>query len=153
VDVDVHRLAVQAAGIERPASGLEAKFSLRHTVAQAVLAYPLVPGLFTDAAATDPVLSSLRERVRVSVDEGFAYDEAMPARVRLTTTAGATHLRYVDVPRGRPGNPMTDGELGAKFRSLAEPVLGAAPASDVLERLWDLRTMPDVGPLARLLGR
>ena len=91
--------------------------------------------------------------MRISVDESFAYDEAMPARVRLTTTGDATYLRYVDVPRGRPGNPMTDAELVAKFQSLAEPVLGAAPAAEVLGRLWDLRTMPDVRPVARLLAR
>lgn len=153
IEVDVHPLAVRAAGIERPTTGLEAKFSLRHVAAQAVTVYPLLPTAFTDEAACDPDLGALRDRVRVSVDESFAYDEAMPARVRLTTADGTTRTRYVDVPRGRPGNPMTDDELGRKFLALASPVLGRTAAARALEALWHVGDAADVHAVATGLAR
>lgn len=153
LEVDVHPLAVRAAGIDHPTTGLEAKFSLRHVAAQAVTVYPLLPTVFTDEAACDPELAALRDRVRITVDESFAYDEAMPARVRLTTTGGTTSTRYVDVPRGRPGNPMTDDELGRKFLGLASPVLGPTAAARALEALWGLGDAADVHAVARELSR
>jgi len=153
IELEVHPLAVQAAGIAQPATGLEGKFSLRHTAAQAVLAYPLLPSCFTDEAVTDPLVGALRDRVRVSVDKSFSYDEAMPARTRVTTTDGRSYERYVDVPRGRPGNPMTDDELSAKFLALAEPVLGAGRARDSLAALWKVGDVRDVAETTRQLAR
>jgi len=77
----------------------------------------------------------------------------MPARTRVTTTDGRSYERYVDVPRGRPGNPMTDDELSAKFLALAEPVLGAGRARDSLAALWKVGDVRDVAETTRQLAR
>ena len=130
IDARVHPLAVRAAGIESPRTGLEAKFSLRHTAAMAAFRYPLLPAAFEDATFTSPAIEKLREAVHIEVDESFPYEQAMPADVTVTTTGGDRFHAFVEAPRGRPANPMTDAELDAKFLGLAEPVLGerARPA-------------------------
>lgn len=152
INARVHRLAIRAAGIPRPSTPLEAKFSLRHTAALAAHTYPLLPSAFTDETFAPPEVVALRERVIVTEDETMRYDQAMPADVTITTNDGRTFRRRVEAPRGRPANPMTDDELAAKFTRLASPVLGAGATASVLETLWSLPVMPDVAHAARMLA-
>jgi 2-methylcitrate dehydratase len=39
-------------------------------------------------------------------------------------------------PKGHRLNPLTDAEVEAKFRGLAEPVLGVARCGEVLKQVW-----------------
>jgi 2-methylcitrate dehydratase PrpD len=149
----VHQLAIRAAGLDAPTTGLEAKFSLRHLAALAAYHYPLLPDVFEGDRFTSERVVALRDRVTLEIDESMAYEEAMPADVTIVTTDSRTFRRRVDVPRGRPGNPMTDEELGRKFSALAAPILGSAGAQRALEILWRLAEAPDVAETARALAR
>ena len=151
IDARVHPLAVRAAGIESPRTGLEAKFSLRHTAAMAAFRYPLLPSAFENAAFTSPAVERLRDAVHIEVDESFPYEQAMPADVTVTTTGGDRFHAFVEAPRGRPANPMTDDELDAKFLGLAEPVLGGR-ASAALAGLHGLATGTAPAAIARSLA-
>ncbi len=148
IDAHVHRLAVQAAAITAPTSGLEAKFSLPHTAAMAVLEHPLLPAAFTDEAVADPAVVALRQRVTVSVDDSFRYDQAMPARVAVHLRSGDVLERTVDTPRGRPANPASNEELELKLVALAAPVLGEDRARRLAARLWRVAELDDVSDLA-----
>lgn len=146
IDAKVHPLALTAAGIETPRTGLEAKFSLKHTAALAAIRYPLGPGAFEDACFEPAAAIALRSRVSIEADDKMRYDEAMPADVVIRTRDGALHRRRVEAPRGRPRNPMSDAELDAKFLELA------GDRGDILTALRSLPTTPDVRPVARRLG-
>jgi 2-methylcitrate dehydratase PrpD len=152
IEATVHPLAVRAAGQRAPVTGLAAKFSLWHVAALAVTTHPLGPGSFTDAATVHPGTVRLRERVRIDVDESFRYAEAMPAAVTLRTTDGRVLRAYVDTPRGRPGNPMSDPELESKALELATPVLGAVRARRAVAAIWSVAGAADVRTLARALA-
>ena len=43
-----------------------------------------------------------------------------------------------DYPKGHPRNPMTDQDVEAKFRTYAEPAIGAQRCGDALAALWGL---------------
>jgi hypothetical protein len=45
---------------------------------------------------------------------------------------------------------MSDAEVEAKFRSLVEGLLSADEADRLLERLWSLEDVQDIGALVRL---
>ena len=49
------------------------------------------------------------------------------------------------------GNPMTDAEVEAKFRSMAEPRLGAAKASEIVDRCMNLENETGITGLMKLL--
>lgn len=148
IEASVHRLAVQAAGDPEPTTGLQAKFSLRHAAALAVFAYPLTQEHFCEEAVADPRVRDMRHRVRIEVNDGLSYDQAMPAAVRIRLTDGRELDRLVTTPRGRPANPMTDAELGRKFLSLSSPVVGSEAAGRALGRLWRVAEEADVSAAA-----
>ena len=53
------------------------------------------------------------------------------ARVRIVLRDGRTFVSDPAIARGNPENPLTEDEIGEKFRALSEPVLGAARSSRI----------------------
>jgi 2-methylcitrate dehydratase PrpD len=49
--------------------------------------------------------------------------------------------------RGGPDEPLTDDEVGRKFRELTEPILGAAGAARVRDLVDTIETLTTVAPL------
>jgi 2-methylcitrate dehydratase len=76
---------------------------------------------------------------------------ANPARVHIRLRSGAELEDTTIHFPGHPRNPVSDADLADKFRSLAEPVLGADRAAAVIEAVAALETVPDVAELVRLV--
>jgi 2-methylcitrate dehydratase PrpD len=154
-DVDRIEVAVppghlNVCGIVEPRTGLEGKFSLRHTAALALLAHAAGPDLFTDERVADPAAVALRARVQVVPDPALA---GPVARVTVWTVGGARLEAARDL-RDRvwtddPGE-QTPALLG-KFHGLADPVLGAERAAAAAAAVLGLATAGSVRPLCDLL--
>jgi 2-methylcitrate dehydratase len=71
--------------------------------------------------------------------------------VTLRLSDGRVLSERVDYPRGHARNPLADAEVEAKFRNLAEPVLGQARAEAALRRLWQLEKDQPVAGLLPLI--
>ena len=85
-------------------------------------------------------------------------DDQLVPQHRLRLQRGVTGLqrehdhREVEFPRGHAGNPMTDAEVEAKFRRVAEPKYGKAKADAILARCWDLEKLTSVTDLIALFS-
>jgi 2-methylcitrate dehydratase PrpD len=148
VTLSVHRGSSRICNIPAPTDGLEAKFSLRQTVAMALSGVDTASlGAYSVATATDPALTALRERVE------FDFRDDLPeagAELAVTLRDGrvvrASHdsgIAMSDI--GRQGE-----RLAAKFDALAETVLGAARARELREVISGLDGLADTGAVARL---
>jgi 2-methylcitrate dehydratase PrpD len=80
------------------------------------------------------------------------YPQLRPARVTVATARG-THTRQVEEARGSRLLPLDDAALKAKFLDLVGPVLGAARARDLAERLWSLDAIDDVALLVESMAK
>jgi 2-methylcitrate dehydratase PrpD len=82
------------------------------------------------------------ERVHVGVDPEIdaAFPGRRAARVRIDWTDGTGDTWLQPTRKGDPDAPLSDAELDAKLRELAEPVIGAARAAALAERLWRLES-------------
>lgn len=70
IAVQTHPSWLSVCNIQDPATGLETKFSYRHTAAMSLMGYDTAAlDAFTDALAHDPALVGLRQKVRVQADE------------------------------------------------------------------------------------
>jgi len=72
--------------------------------------------------------------------------QGIPNRVTVTLNDGTVFSVRVDAPSGHALNPMSDGSVEAKFRSLADPLLGNRGTDLALETLWtldELETLED----------
>jgi len=102
---------------------------------------------------SDPALRALMQKVRVVEQEEFKdwYPQAMPTRLSVRTAAGKEYVKQVDFPLGHPRNPMSDREVEEKFRSLAAGTLDRARAGKVIDLVWKLDRLKDIGSLMPLL--
>jgi 2-methylcitrate dehydratase PrpD len=141
VDVWVNEGHFGVCNIPAPATGLEAKFSLRFTVALALAGEDTASiELFTDGLTRRAELVALRDRITI-----HAHPRPRPeTRVVIRTTDGRECVHEANV-----GIPMRDlgmqwDRLAEKFRSLAIPLIGTHDAASV-ERLCrsfgELRTI------------
>jgi 2-methylcitrate dehydratase len=103
------------------------------------------------AVIADPAIRDLIGRVEVFEDAAMtaAYPGALRARIEATMADGTAHLVDVQNVRGHYKNPLTDAEIEAKFRSLAEGVLSVGAADALLGRLWAMEDETSVDGLMR----
>jgi 2-methylcitrate dehydratase len=139
----------------RPANRETADHSMPYTAAVA-LRYGTVEAKHFEATYwRDPGLLELVSRVKVSVSEeaNRRAPEAMLSDVEIVTGSGTRATASVPYHRGHWKNPMTDREIEAKFRGLARDLLAPAQTDALLERLWNLDQVKDIGEVIRMVRR
>lgn len=141
VVVTVHPSLLDVCAIPRPATGLEAKFSLAATTALALLGADTTDvATFSDQTATDPAVVDLVGRVSVETDPAV---RSTASRVEVRTASGTLEAAH------DTGVPATDlaaqgAKLRSKFLALAAPVVGTAAAERLAHDVAGLAELPDV---------
>ena len=107
---------------------------------------------FTEERIRNPQIHALMQKIEVREKEEYtrAFPEATCFRIELITKSGEKHVREIRYGKGHPKNPMSDQEIEAKFRRLAEPVLGPGQANKILDRLWHLEEVRDLREILNL---
>ena len=105
----MHPLSLQAAPIEAPADGLEAKFSIPYLTARTLLHGPPGP---EDFAAVEPEAARLASGIQVRADPRLEASEAV-------LEVDGEEAARVRAARGSPQRPLDRAGLAAKRRSLA----------------------------------
>jgi 2-methylcitrate dehydratase len=139
----------------RPANRETADHSMPYTAAVALKYGTVEPKHFEAEYWRDPRLLELVQKVKISVSDeaNRRAPEAMLSVVEVVTGSGARATATVPYHRGHWKNPMTDQELEAKFRGLASGLLTSAQADAVLERLWNLDQVKDIGEVIKMVKR
>ena len=144
VDLRVHPLVLELTGKRMPQTGLEAKFSVYHACAAAILFGQAGEGEFSDAVARRADVIALRDRVQAKVDA--AIDESA-ADVTIRCKDGRSLHLKIEHAIGSLQRPLSDAELERKFHGLVDPVLGADRAARLVDLCRTLADATDVEPL------
>ncbi|HUI95345.1 MAG TPA: MmgE/PrpD family protein [Xanthobacteraceae bacterium] len=144
----VHPLVLSITGVTEPSSGLQSKFSFRHSAAVALIDGAAGIAQYSDTRAADPAVATLRRKVRAGGDETLRRDEAHAAIV----ANGVRHDVHVAHASGTADNPMSDAAIAEKFRANAEPVIGAERARKACELAWSLDRVADIRALITLVA-
>lgn len=103
------------------------------------------------ARMDEPVLRALMPKVTCVEDAEAEAEFPRNMAGRLTLRArGREFTRFVAVPKGEPGNFLTEAELRAKFHGLADAVLGAERAAQLADAVLGLDCAADVNAMMRL---
>jgi 2-methylcitrate dehydratase PrpD len=144
----VHPLVLTITNVVEPASGLQSKFSFRHSAAVALADGAAGIAQYADARAADPTVAALRRKVQGVADETLRKDEAWATVV----ADGARHEAHVAHASGTTDNPMSDAAIEAKFLANATPAIGDERARRASELVWSLESCGDVRELIALLA-
>jgi 2-methylcitrate dehydratase PrpD len=112
--------------LPRPTTGLEVKFSVAHLAAMAALGRSTM--VIDDAAASDPAVISLREKVTVT-DDGTS---GAPTVVEVMLNDGRLLAAGRDVNTPERDLALQRRRLEEKFRTITTPHLGAGRVEAVI---------------------
>ena len=139
---------------DRPASGLEGKFSMHFCAAAAVAHGAVTIQTFEAPGVADPAIQRLLPRVTMRTDAavGVGQPTLTEAVVVVRLRDGRVLERRVRGARGYPNRPPTSDQLGAKFIACAERAVSPDTARDALAWLRDLERQPRVSEFADVLA-
>ncbi|OGU02198.1 MAG: hypothetical protein A2W29_00255, partial [Gemmatimonadetes bacterium RBG_16_66_8] len=136
---------------DRPATGLEAKFSMQYCAAAAVVMGRVGLDTFEPALVNDARIGGLLPRIAMTVDATLGSDAPALTQARVTVRLrdGRMLGAYADGARGYPARPATEQEVTTKFRACAGRVLDADRADAAmlmlrsLDHLAEMRRLTD----------
>src|SRR5439155_21694177 len=122
--------------------GLDSKYSIYHSAAVGLVRGKAGLKEYTDAAANDPLIQRVRERVTAVSDRSITEDQS---DVQVELENGQILHRFVECSLGNLRRPLSDAQLEEKFREQA-PV----PQVDrVIDLCWRLNELQDVDELTK----
>lgn len=146
IQAEVSEVAAANLRYHVPRNPNEARFSLPYCLAAALTDGTLTKASFSATAVARLALKPLMERITMTVDPELTGNRAVResferGTIEVILADGSRQRVAVLVPRGHPGAPLSEAELGDKFRDCAAGALPAAQVEAALEclaRLGDL---------------
>lgn len=127
---------------------------------QYIMAVMLSDGTLTFEAAhsykrmKDKKVREMKAKVELFPDEAL-MQASVPRQgiVEITMEGGENFREHVVSVRGTPDNPMTTEEVEKKALELMTPVLGEQRSQEVISKIRNLESLPNVHDLAALLKK
>jgi len=124
--------------------GLDSKYSIYHAAALGLVRGKAGLQEFSDAAATDPTIQMIRERVTPVADPSITEDQS---HIDVELTDGRTISRFVQQSLGNIHRPLSDRQLEDKLRDQSQPILGAERVDRLIELCWRFDQLQDINEL------
>lgn len=122
----------------------DARVSIHHCAAAALLWGRAGVREFFPECVFDPAAVALRQRVRAALDDSLSTGAA---RVRVLTATGARHETTVTHARGSIEQPLSDASIEDKVCDMAAMGGSGCDAARVIEAVWALDDAADVSAL------
>lgn len=148
ISINVNPHCNDICNIASPVTPMQAKFSLRHTVAMALLGRATAdPAAFTDTSVVRADTMRLQELAEVALDPALRVPQT---RVRVTMHDGRVleHLHDSSVPNTDLADQQN--KLIKKFRALAKRRLAADAMAQLEELTARIEALPGIGQWMRL---
>lgn len=142
------------AAITSPVDLLGMQFSTAYSLAICVLKGRNTPREYTMQTLADPDVKAIAAKVKLTYEAGLDQlfeDGHMAARVTLTTKDGRRFEKLVEDAKGSRNSKFSDADVDEKFTSQVNDVLGAARTKELLARLRDIASVPDVAKIPELM--
>jgi 2-methylcitrate dehydratase PrpD len=149
VRIGTYKAALDVAGYESPTTAAEARFSIKYTVAHALLYGSVRLGAFEPERMNDGAVRALMKKIELAVDPELdaAFPGQRAARIQISTANGRTESHLQPTRKGDPDMPLTDVDLEQKFFELATPVIGKDSAARLLQHIWSLERLDSLSGL------
>ena len=160
VEVGTSERALRVLAFSAPATPYQAKFSMPHCIAAAVVDHQVTLDTFTSHKVEDRRIVEARNKVHLSFPDlpiwpGLADvgpdTKFVGNPVTIQTKDGRSYSARVDIPRGDPALPLSDDELLAKYRECARSRLRPDEMERSVGLVLGLEKVADIGTLMAIL--
>jgi 2-methylcitrate dehydratase PrpD len=136
------------------ASVMAARVSVPYCIAVAAVDRELTQRQFAPERYSDPLVQQVLAKTEVVPDAELntLYPDKFPARITIRLKDGTALQETVLFPKGDPQDPLSTGEIEAKFRENVAACIEPAEADALLEAIYALPKAANIARLAKLLA-
>lgn len=143
----VQLVAEPVAEKRRPKTSFHGRFSLQHSMAEALINRTLNRESFKERNLRDPAFNAIADKVEVRVDPHASDRRKLGGTVEIDLSDGRTVSHTVDNMRGMPQNPLSESDLIIKFRGNAEGVLPEDRIARIIDAISSLEQVESVADM------
>lgn len=154
VEIRTYRAAIAFCDQPKPQTDHEARFSIQHAVAAALVHGPPRLEHFHAEMRGDRVIGDLAARIRLAEDARMttAFPRRLAASMLVETRDGQKFEAATPDAPGDPEIPLSAADLARKFRANASHGgVSASGADALLQSIFDLRHAPDLEDIGRAM--
>lgn len=134
-----------------PATEAHCRVSLQHTMAEALVYGNLGRFAYSDERRTNPAVAALARRVAYRVDPEYPGPGRFKGAVEITLKDGRRLSYTQEYNRGSVENPMSYGELRAKFDENASDVLDAERREHLADWIANVEHLGDASAVVEMI--
>jgi len=128
-----------------------ADHSSYYLTAMAILERQVGPEQFSLEKYSNPRVIDLINKIVFEGDKNLDQKFLAAGASEIVTKDGKRLACQVDYPKGHPHNPMTDGEVVDKFKSMAEKHMQKRQIEKIIVTVFEMEKLDDIGKLNRLM--
>jgi 2-methylcitrate dehydratase len=149
-----NRYTSRASPLWQPGTRETADHSLPYIIAAALLDGTIGEHSFDEERLRDPRIADLMKRMTLREKPEFTalHPVKWPCVIEVTTKSGSQHRASVEYFKGHAKNPLSDREVEHKFRELTAARMDKVQIDRILETVWKLDTLTDIGELIDLMA-
>jgi len=131
----------------------DADHNIPYMLAMGIIDGTVGPAQYAAEQWKDPKVQELMGKMEFQGDAELTkgFPERLTSIVEITTKENRVYTQRVDLPKGVPGNPLTDQELEAKFNGLVLKLMPKSQADQIIKTVHDLDKLTDIAGLTKLL--
>ncbi len=149
VEVDVNPNFVLSVRFPQPTNSNQARFSIHHSIALALMDDKINLESYTDEAAQHPSYAAFRNRVKVRVHEDWDWGFTSGSNPVTVLLKDGTKVAIECVTAsGWPPDLLPWQDVVEKYRMCTEPVLGKAKVEESLCLALEMEKLDDISGLA-----
>jgi len=132
-----------------PKTGLEGKFSLEYCLARALFDGKVGIEDFTDAQVNQPEIKEIIKKMKILIEPSYPI---MMTTIKITLKDDRVLSGYLEKPKGYPENPLSHGQVSAKYKDCARLVLPISAVNQSLALVENLEEIKDIGQLMKVVS-
>jgi len=144
ITVKSSKLAIDAAGKDKPQTGVEAKFSIPFCIANALIHGDTGMQAFTDNRVLSSEIQTLMRKILLQLDD---QKTALEATVCIKTMDDQEYCADSDILQQIPPFDIKKERVRSKFRDLCEPLLGNQKTFAIEQDIDRLQEMSNIADL------
>lgn len=136
----------------KPETRETADHSIPFVVAMCLMEGSLQIRHFDQGYFLRPDVRDFMSKIRILTPDTYeaSFHDVPSVKIEVELASGDVRSAEVLRPMGHPDNPMTPADYERKFRALAAPVLSDTQTNALLDRLWHLEEVKDIGEVLAL---
>lgn len=145
IEIEIDKLPLDAAGIVKPKTLHEGRFSIYFLAALALAEGKVTIDNLTEKKILNPELETLRKKITT---RGLA-NVGLSAHVKVHMKDGTIYEEYTSAPKGSFENPLSTEELKGKFKVTSG--LPTVIAEEVIEKVMGLEKLQSINEILSLI--